>query len=226
MYEFIAILSVQCMVSTVARRPVPPTARALETRERIVATALALIEKNGLEAFSTRLLAKRLGLQVMSLYYYFPSREALLDAAVDRMIAEVPLPEVARVEWREGLLGLARAYRAMGHRHLQAILLLAQRCPALPAMQRFLDTLSGLLLKAGLSPAAAADWLVIQRDYVIGSLVADHAGYLLDRESARRRRPTPSDRTTALHLDQARTIREQVFEKGFFAMLQTIERER
>jgi AcrR family transcriptional regulator len=226
MYEFTVILSVQCMVSTAASRTVPRTHRAIEARERIVTTALALIEKKGLEAFSTRRLASRLGLQVMSLYHYFPSREALLDAAVDRMIAEVPLPDVAQVEWREGLLGLARDYRAMGHRHLRAIPLLAQRCPAFPAMQRFLDTLSGLLLKAGLKPLVASDWLVIQRDYVIGSLMADHSAYLLVTESARRSRRVAGDHPGKLPPELARGMRETAFEKGLKAMLDAIERER
>ncbi len=187
------------------------------SRDAIVAATLALIEGEGLEAFSTRKLGARLGLQAMSLYHYFSSRDALLDAAVDRMIAEIPLPDVARTEWRAGLLRLACNYRAMGHRHLNAAPLLALRCPSSPAMQRFLDTLSALLTKAGLSAPRAETWLLIQRDYVVGSLMADHAAHLLviARKNGNNRDWQPA----------SGKAREQAFKQGFVAMLDAVERE-
>ncbi|MHB8564360.1 MAG: TetR/AcrR family transcriptional regulator [Acidiferrobacteraceae bacterium] len=199
---------------------------AAPTHEDIAQAALALIDDAGLEAFSTRKLGARIGLQAMSLYHYFPSREALLDAACDRMIAEVPLPDPRRAGWRRGIQQLARRYRAMGHRHLRAIPLLAQRCPASPAMQGFLDALAGLLRKAGLGPAAAAEWLLIQRDYVIGSLMADHAAQVLVRESPGTTQPDPHDprETLRLHFFSSQA-RERAFNRGFTAMLDAIERE-
>lgn len=218
------MIPVQCMASRTHSRPASPTSVAAQSSERIISATLTLIEKDGFEAFSTRKLASSLGLKVMSLYHYFPSREALLDKAVDQMISEVPLPDIARVGWRQGLLRLARDYRAMGHRHLRAVPLLAQRCPSSPTMQMFLDTLSGLLLKAGLRPAAAAEWLLIQRDYVIGSLMADHAAYLFANEPPASSGPTAGDNRRRVNLDDK--DRERVFEKGFTAMLDAIERER
>lgn len=214
------------MASRTGNRPTAATSVAAQSSERIVAAALGLVEKGGLEAFSTRKLASSLGLKVMSLYHYFPSREAILDKAVDQMIGEVPLPDVARVGWRQGLLRLARDYRAMGHRHLRAVPLLAQRCPSSPPMQAFLDTLSDLLLKADLRPAAAAAWLLIQRDYVIGSLMADHAAYLFANESAAQE-DLAGGETRDRNLPNLNSKdRERVFVKGFTAMLDAIERER
>lgn len=199
--------------------------RAPPTREDIAQAALALIDDAGLNAFSTRKLGARVGLQAMSLYHYFPSREALLDAACDRLIAEVPLPNPRRSGWRRGIQELARQYRAMGHRHLRAIPLLAQRCPTSPAMQGFLDALAGLLLKAGLSPAAAAEWLLIQRDYVIGSLMADHAAQVLVQESSGTAPPGPRNAPAALPLRfSSSQARARAFDKGLSAMLDAIER--
>ncbi len=63
-----------------SRRPHRPALLSRQTtrpHEEIVTTALTFIEEEGLEAFSTRKLGARLGLQAMSLYHYFPSREAL-----------------------------------------------------------------------------------------------------------------------------------------------------
>lgn len=195
------------------------------TREDIAQAALALIDDVGVEAFSTRKLGARLGLQAMSLYHYFPSREALLDAACDCMIQEVPLPDSPRIGWRRGIQVLARQYRAMGHRHLRAIPLLAQRCPTSPAMQEFLDALAGLLREAGLGPAAGAEWLLIQRDYVIGSLMADHAAQVLAQESRGATQPDPHDLRATRHF-RDRQARERRFHKGLTAMLDAIERGR
>ncbi len=204
-------------------RPAAKPAHAGETaksvRDEIVTAALALLDEEGAEAFSTRKLGTRVGMQAMSLYHHFPDRGAILDAAVDRMLGEVALPDVARASWRRGLQQLALSYRAMGHRHLLAIPVLAQRCPASPNMTGFLDTLQGLLLKSGLSRAAAEAWLLIQRDYVIGALVADHALCLLAREAG------GSERRGGARFSINAEAREKAFLKGFNAMLNAIETE-
>lgn len=193
------------------------------TRDAIVVAALGLIEERGLEDFSTRKLGERLGLKAMSLYHYFPSREALLDAVVDHMVAEVPLPDVSRIAWKRGLLRLAHGYRAMGHRHLPAVALLALRCPTSPTMQRFLGTLEGLLLKAGLKPRSAAQWLLIQRDYVMGSLMTDHAVSLFPLPTPQGRSGSAASRNTSLIV--AGDHRARAFDKGFNTLLDAIARE-
>ena len=193
------------------------------TRDAIVVAALGLIEERGLEDFSTRKLGERLGLKAMSLYHYFPSREALLDAVVDHMVAEVPLPDVSRIAWKQGLLRLAHGYRAMGHRHLPAVALLALRCPTSPTMQRFLGTLEGLLLKAGLKPRSAAQWLLIQRDYVMGSLMTDHAVSLFSLPTPQGRSGSAASRNTSLIV--AGDHRARAFDKGFNTLLDAIARE-
>jgi AcrR family transcriptional regulator len=208
-----------------AAKPLPSKEDTTLTRDGVVVAALTLIDEQGLDAFSTRKLGARVGLRAMSLYHYFPSREALLDAAVDRMIAEVTLPNVKKVGWRRGLQRLAQSYRAMGHRHLLAIPLLAQRCPSSPTMQRFLDTLHGLLLKVGLSPETAADWLFIQRDYVIGSLMADFSSHILAREMITSADVSASRNHTVQGITLPSKAREQAFKKGFNAMLDAVERE-
>ena len=171
-----------------------------------------------MDAFSTRKLGARVGIQAMSLYHHFPDRGAILDAAVDRMLGEVALPNVGKIGWRRGLKQLALNYREMGHRHVLAVPLLAQRCPSSPNMTEFLDTLLGLLLKSGLSQSAAEAWLFIQRDYVIGSLMADHALHVLSTEAA----AAKADSTRFAISAEAR---DRMFLKGFNAMLDAIETE-
>jgi AcrR family transcriptional regulator len=50
------------------------------SRERILATALAIAEHDGIESLSMRRLAQQLDVWPMSLYGYFEDKDALLDA--------------------------------------------------------------------------------------------------------------------------------------------------
>ena len=50
------------------------------SQERIIAAALELVDEHGLEGLSMRALGRRLGVEAMALYHYFPSKAALLEA--------------------------------------------------------------------------------------------------------------------------------------------------
>ena len=58
----------------------PRPSAADETRTRIVDAALALLDAEGLDALSTRRLARDLGIRGPTLYHYFANKRALLDA--------------------------------------------------------------------------------------------------------------------------------------------------
>ena len=53
---------------------------------------MALVDREGLEALSTRRLGDELGCEAMSIYHHFPSKAYLMDALVDMMLTD------ARVE--------------------------------------------------------------------------------------------------------------------------------
>ncbi|MFT4219804.1 MAG: TetR family transcriptional regulator [Microbacterium sp.] len=61
-------------------------------RGDVVAGGLELLDADGLEALTTRKLAAHLGLQAGSLYWHFPSKQALLEAMADELIAGVGAP--------------------------------------------------------------------------------------------------------------------------------------
>lgn len=62
-------------------------------REQIVATALEMIVTDGESAVAMRPLAARLGVTPMALYRYFPDRDALLLALVERVSDEISIPD-------------------------------------------------------------------------------------------------------------------------------------
>ena len=109
------------MKTAVTRRPrktrtlSPAPTRHPLTREGIVAAALALVEADGLAGLSTRKLGERLGVEAMSIYHWFPSKQHLLDALVDHAIATVPLQRPGP-DPEAQLRRLAYDYRAMAAR--------------------------------------------------------------------------------------------------------------
>lgn len=94
------------------RRPVGRPSRL--SREQVIRAALELLNEGGLEAFSVAKLGKRLNASAMSLYTYFPSRDALLDAIADDVFKsfEAPCPDQDwRVYVREWLDRVAAHFR-------------------------------------------------------------------------------------------------------------------
>jgi AcrR family transcriptional regulator len=68
-----------------------------------------MLEAKGLAAFSMRALARRLGVDPMALYHYFPDKHALLRAAAAELYATLP-PVRPRGSWQHQLVALAESY--------------------------------------------------------------------------------------------------------------------
>ncbi|MFC4467036.1 TetR/AcrR family transcriptional regulator C-terminal domain-containing protein [Streptomyces xiangluensis] len=82
-------------------------------RETVIAEALGLLDEVGLEAVSTRRLAKRLGVEQPSLYYYFRTKKDLLAAMAAAAMAphaRAPLP-TPEDDWRDWFLDNTRSFR-------------------------------------------------------------------------------------------------------------------
>src|SRR3989442_13967025 len=71
------------------------------SRELIAAAAMALVDREGLAALSTRRLGEELGCEAMSIYHHFPSKAHLMDALVDLMLAQARVPLLAEWDWLE-----------------------------------------------------------------------------------------------------------------------------
>jgi TetR/AcrR family transcriptional regulator, tetracycline repressor protein len=82
-------------------------------RDEVLAAALELLDEVGLDALTTRRLAATLGIQAGSLYRHYPSKQALLDAMAEHLLArvarEVPPPEA---DWDDACRRVATATRA------------------------------------------------------------------------------------------------------------------
>ncbi|MFJ9807315.1 TetR/AcrR family transcriptional regulator [Streptomyces sp. NPDC101158] len=87
-------------------------------RERIVATAVRMLDEEGLSKLSMRKLASELNVTAMSLYWYVDTKDDIIEYAVDSCYGEVDLDAVvAAGGWRERIRLLALEYRRMLVRH-------------------------------------------------------------------------------------------------------------
>ncbi|SAI66472.1 TetR family transcriptional regulator [Bordetella ansorpii] len=68
-------------------RKAPTQTRSLETVAAIVEAAAQVLEAEGLEGFNTNAVARRAGVSIGSLYQYFPGKDALTVALIERETA-------------------------------------------------------------------------------------------------------------------------------------------
>jgi TetR/AcrR family tetracycline transcriptional repressor len=126
------------------------TPRATLTAEAIVNAALAFIDEQGLEQLSMRKLGARLGVEAMTLYHHVPSKEALLDRLVERVIIRADFLEADQtLGWRERLERFARRYRAILTERPNLVPLIATRPVRSPEAMRHLASGGAALMRAG-----------------------------------------------------------------------------
>jgi len=132
-------------MATTARTP---RRRARLTRERILAAALKLADEKGIDAVSMRNVGDALRVEAMSLYRHVASKDDLLDGIVDLVMAEYDLP-APDGSWREAIRKSAISAHAALRRHPWAGSVMESRLTPGPARLRYLDSVVGVLRRAG-----------------------------------------------------------------------------
>ncbi|MBP2390307.1 TetR family transcriptional regulator [Aeromicrobium fastidiosum] len=64
-------------------------------RDEVVASALRIVDEQGLDALTVRRVADEFGVTPMALYWHFSNKDALLDAVGDAVVAGLRLPDLA-----------------------------------------------------------------------------------------------------------------------------------
>ncbi|MGW6912436.1 TetR/AcrR family transcriptional regulator [Kitasatospora sp. NPDC054939] len=148
----------------------------LLSRERIVGTALRIVDAEGLAALSTRRLATELSVSGPSLYNHFATKDDLLDAVVDSVIGEVDLTMFRDPDgWQEPLRAWARSYRAALAAHPNIVPVLAQGPGRRPNALRLADAVFGCLVDAGWPRGQATRIGALMRYFVTGSALGSFA---------------------------------------------------
>src|SRR5215217_4196250 len=170
------------------------------TPEELARRALAIMDAHGSEALTMRRLAEELGIGTMAIYRYFPSKNDLMDAAIDVAAPELELPEPGAGPWKEQLAELARALFQAGLRHPSVARERFDRPLQSPAAMRVTDRAIALLLEAGLSKrdVVAAFKALLIHTLAAAAYVAGESRSEVRRRAAVRHASLPADELPSL----------------------------
>jgi AcrR family transcriptional regulator len=140
----------------------------------VTAAALRLVDRRGLDALSMRRLGTALGVEAMSLYKHVPSKPALLELLVERVLADV-VPPPAGASWEARLRHVADELRRVSLAHPHVFPLLATRVPASAHGLAPLEAALAALADAGLDDAAVVRHFWTFVAWLTGALLSETA---------------------------------------------------
>ena len=143
------------------------TKRQRLNRDRIVEGALLLADDVGMDAFTIRRLASALGVGPMTIYHYFPNKEAIIDAMVDAVYAQIALPPTDE-EWTDAIRLRCVSAREVLNRHPWAPPYMESRTSPGPATLRHHDAVLDCLRRGGLSLQMTAHAYAILDSFLYG----------------------------------------------------------
>lgn len=159
----------------------------LLSRDRIRDAALEIIDADGLDALSMRTLGRSLNVKAASLYAYYPTKDAVLDAVANLLTRRVDTSGFTQ-GWQDGLRAWGRSYRAALREHPNAAPVVAAGTGQRADFLSMANDVHGGLTGHGWPPryatmiAAAVKYLVIGAATTpFGSGFADDTTVYLER---------------------------------------------
>ncbi|MDR7318585.1 TetR/AcrR family transcriptional regulator C-terminal domain-containing protein [Brevibacillus nitrificans] len=148
------------------------------SEDKILEASWELLGEEGIEKFSMRRLADRLGIQAPSLYWYFKSKQKLyqrLANQVSRMILEEFHSEG---DWKEQLGGLAVTIRSVICRYPCSTQLMMLTLPLEPDIVRFTNRMLLCLESTPLAQEQKLQAVFTLTNYVLGFVLDDYQDQL------------------------------------------------
>jgi AcrR family transcriptional regulator len=119
------------------------------SRERVLRAAIELADANGIKSLTMRRLARELGVEAMTLYYYLANKDELLNGIVDIVVSEIELPP-PDTDWKQALRQIAISEYHVLLRHKWVAGLMLHSGPQ-QARLRNMDAILGALRRGGFS---------------------------------------------------------------------------
>lgn len=127
-----------------------PVRRTALSRDRVLRSAIAYADANGIQSLNMRGLAQGLKVVPMALYKHVANKEDLLDGMIEAVVGEINhTPETG--QWKHDVRQRILAARRSLLHHPWARAVLESRSVMTPAMLDYLNSLTGLFLAGGLS---------------------------------------------------------------------------
>jgi AcrR family transcriptional regulator len=156
------------------------------TLERLITTAIAIVDEQGADALSMRSLASALGSGTATLYRHFASRAELIAAVVDTVLGEVSVEASSwsDASWRQACEGAANTLFTVFTQHPNVAPLLIDQIPSGPHAAAAREQVIGALLAGGFSPRDAAKTYTTLSRFVLGFAIQARGTHAHDGPSA------------------------------------------
>jgi TetR/AcrR family tetracycline transcriptional repressor len=149
-----------------AGRP-PVTSRA-----DVLETALRIVDEQGLERLTMRRLGAELGVDPMTVYHYVPDKAALFDGLIERVFAEIQIPNPTG-DWKHDLRAIVVQARTALLAHPHTVILLGTRPPISEPAFALVEAITAILLAGGFTEEQAADGFDCAGRMLIGHTLAE-----------------------------------------------------
>ncbi|MFJ1709663.1 TetR/AcrR family transcriptional regulator [Kitasatospora sp. NPDC088346] len=145
------------------------------SRDGIVRAAVALLDADGIQAFSMRKLAAGLDVTPMSVYWYVDNKDELLELALDDALGEMRVPPLAEddTDWRHHLRTLAHEYRRCIQQHPWAAQLSGRFLAIGPNAVLFSTSAVAAVTRSGLAGDRLAGALGLVLQFAYGFALAE-----------------------------------------------------
>jgi AcrR family transcriptional regulator len=155
------------------------------TTERIVRTAIELLDAEGLEGLNMRNLGERLGTAATAVYWHVKSKDNLVKLAGDEVWNEIELPDLDAVDWRTAATTMAHSLYDMILRHPWLVMAMGVHLMYGPGKSRHDDHGLAIYEKAGFVGADADRALATVFIFVLGIALGQSAAVALTRRLRR-----------------------------------------
>ncbi len=137
------------------------------TRGRVLAGAVDLADKIGIEALTIRKLACELDVKPMTIYHHVENKDAILDGMVDIVFSEIdPPPEDAH--WKAAMRTRSLSARMVLARHPWAVPLMESRTTPGAETMRHHEAVLGCFRRGGFSIEMTAHAYALVDSYLYG----------------------------------------------------------
>jgi AcrR family transcriptional regulator len=136
------------------------------SRERVLRAAVEFADREGIEALSMRKLARELGVEAMTLYYYVANKNDLLEGMADLVAGEIELPP-DDLDWKDATRRRAiSAHEVLARHHWASPVWM--RVMIGPARMRYMNAALGAYRRGGLSPASTELAFHAVENHIVG----------------------------------------------------------
>jgi AcrR family transcriptional regulator len=143
------------------------------SRERIIRTALRIMDEEGLDAVTMRRVGRELGCEAMSLYNHVRDKDDILDGITEEVMREFRVPEAE--DWAASARLAAREFRRLLLAHPSVMTLLIEREKPFTnadSLQVY-EYIFELFRSAGLSESDTAQAFHVFGGYILGSVTME-----------------------------------------------------